>query len=108
VRPQESGNKTDVRWFTLTNKKGQGIKITGNIPLEFSALPYSLEDLDPEEERNQHHSGELTTRKDIYLNIDYRQMGVGGIESWGALPLEQYRVNYNSYNYKYTIEPMKK
>jgi beta-galactosidase len=107
VRPQESGNKTGVRWLTLTDKKGQGIKITGNTPFEFSALPYALEDLDPEEERNQYHSGELAKRKDVYLNVDFLQMGVGGIDSWGSLPLEQYRINYDSYNYKYAIEPVK-
>jgi beta-galactosidase len=106
VRPQESGNKTEVRWITLTNKKKQGIKITGNIPVEFSALPYSVEDLDPEQDRNQYHSGELTKRKEIYLNIDFRQMGVAGIDSWWSLPLEQYRVNFASYNYKYIIEPV--
>jgi beta-galactosidase len=104
VRPQESGNKTDVRWITLTDKKGQGIKITGNIPLEFSALPYSIDDLDPEIERKQYHSGELNKRKEIYLNVDFRQMGVAGINSWSALPLEQYRVDYDSYSYKYVIE----
>ncbi|MDR2026663.1 MAG: DUF4981 domain-containing protein [Prevotellaceae bacterium] len=108
VRPQESGNKTDVRWLTLTDAKGQGIKITGNIPLEFSALPYALEDLDPEKERNQYHSGELNKRKEIYLNVDFRQMGVAGADSWGSLPLEQYRIKYDSYNYKYIIEPVKK
>jgi beta-galactosidase len=108
VRPQESGNKTDVRWLTLTDKKGHGIKITGNIPLEFSALPYSLEDLDPEQERNQYHSGELTKRQEIYLNVDFRQMGVAGINSWGALPLDSYCLKYDSYSYKYTIEPVVK
>jgi beta-galactosidase len=108
VRPQESGNKTDVRWLTLTDKKGQGIKITGDVPLEFSALPYALEDLDPEQERNQYHSGELDKRKEIYLNVDFRQMGVAGIDSWWSLPLEQYRVNYDSYSYKYTIAPVKR
>ncbi|MDR1340590.1 MAG: DUF4981 domain-containing protein [Prevotellaceae bacterium] len=106
VRPQESGNKTDVRWISLTDKKGRGLKISGNIPLEFSALPYSLEDLDPEVERNQYHSGELNRRGEIYLNVDFRQMGVAGIDSWWSLPLEKYRINYDSYSYKYIIEPL--
>jgi beta-galactosidase len=108
VRPQESGNRTDVRRITLTDKKGRGIKITGNVPLEFSALPYSLEDLDPEQERNQYHSGELVKRKEVYLNVDFRQMGVAGTDSWWSLPLGQYRVNYDSYSYKYLIEPVGK
>ncbi|MDR0559619.1 MAG: DUF4981 domain-containing protein [Prevotellaceae bacterium] len=106
VRPQESGNKTDVRWLTLTDKKGRGIKITGEQPVAFSALPYSLQDLDPEKDRKQYHSEELEKRKEIYLNVDYRQMGVAGTDSWGALPLEQYTVKYGSYKYGYTIEPV--
>jgi beta-galactosidase len=108
VRPQESGNRTDTRRLTLTDKRGQGIMITGNIPIEFSALPYSLDDLDPELERRQYHSGELTGRSEIYLNIDFRQMGVAGIDSWGALPLDQYILKYDSYRYKYTIEPVRR
>jgi beta-galactosidase len=106
IRPQESGNKTDVRWLVLTDKKGRGIKITGNIPIEFSSLPYSLDDLDPEQYRNQYHSGELVKRGEIYLNVDFRQMGVGGIDSWGAIPLKQYCIKYDSYSYKYCIEPV--
>jgi beta-galactosidase len=106
VRPQETGNKTDVRWFSLTDKKGKGLKIIGELPIEFSALFYSIDDLDPEKDRNQRHAGELTKRNEIYLNVDYRQMGVAGINSWGTLPLEQYRVKYGSYRYAYVIQPI--
>ncbi|MDR2813759.1 MAG: DUF4981 domain-containing protein [Prevotellaceae bacterium] len=106
VRPQENGNKTDVRWLSLTDKKGKGLKITGELPIEFSALFYSIDDLDPEKDRKQYHSGELTKRNEIYLNVDYRQAGVAGINSWGALPLEQYRVKYGSYRYAYVIQPV--
>jgi beta-galactosidase len=108
VRPQETGNKTDVRWLTLTDKKGNGLKITGELPIAFSALFYSIDDLDPEKDRNQRHAGELAKRSEVYLNVDYRQMGVAGINSWGALPLEQYRVKYGSYRYAYFIQPVKK
>ncbi|MDR3189097.1 MAG: DUF4981 domain-containing protein [Prevotellaceae bacterium] len=105
VRPQETGNKTDVRWLSLTDKKGKGLKITGELPVEFSALFYSLDDLDPEKDRKQYHAGELTKRNEIYLNVNYRQMGVAGINSWGTLPLEQYRIKYGSYRYAYVIQP---
>jgi beta-galactosidase len=108
VRPQESGNHTDTRWLTLTDKKGVGIKISGSVPFEFSALPYSLADLDPEQNRKQYHSGELVKRSEVYLNVDYRQMGVGGINSWGGLPLEQYRIPYGTYEYGYVVEPVGK
>jgi len=107
VRPQENGNKTDVRWLTLTDKKGDGVKISGQLPFEFSALYYSLDDLDPEKDRKQYHSGELTKRNEIYLNVNQRQMGVAGVNSWGATPLEQYRVDYDSYQFSYTISPAK-
>ena len=106
VRPQESGNKTEVRWFSLTDKKGQGLKFTGEMPLEFSALPYSIDDLDPQENLDQFHSGELVKRKSIYVNVDHKQMGVAGIDSWSALPLEKYRIKYDSYSYTYTIKPL--
>ena len=106
VRPQENGNKTDVRWLSLTDKKGRGLKITGKLPIDFSALFYSIDDLDPEKDRRQYHSGELSKRNEIYLNVDYRQMGVAGINSWGALPLEQYRLKYGSYRYEYLIQPL--
>ncbi|MDR3296857.1 MAG: beta-galactosidase, partial [Prevotellaceae bacterium] len=106
VRPQESGNHTDTRWLTLTDKKGLGIKISGSIPFEFSALPYSLADLDPEKDRKQYHSGELVKRGEVYLNVDHRQMGVGGINSWGALPLTQYRIDYGNYEYGFVVEPV--
>ncbi|MDR0505657.1 MAG: DUF4981 domain-containing protein [Dysgonamonadaceae bacterium] len=106
ARPQENGNKSEVRWFSLTDVKGRGLKITGIAPLEFSALHYSIADLDPETEKKQYHSGELEKRKEIYLNIDYGQMGVAGIDSWYSLPLEQYRMKYDSYSYSYFIQPV--
>ena len=106
ARPQENGNKTDVRWLSLTDRKGNGLKITGELPLEFSALHFSINDLDPAPEPDQYHAGELGKRKEIYLNVDYRQTGVAGVDSWGSLPLEQYRVNYDSYQYRYVIQPV--
>lgn len=106
VRPQESGNHTGVRWFSLTDKSGRGVKITGAQPLECSALLFSRDDLDPELTRKQYHSGELVPRGEIYLDVDGQQMGVAGADSWWAQPLPQYRYEYGSYAYKYMIEPL--
>ena len=106
ARPQENGHKTDVRWLALTDKRGNGIKIAGLAPFEFSALHFAPDDLDPELERRQYHAGELEKRDEIYLNIDYRQMGVGGADSWGAWPLEPYRLEYGDYAYAYIIRPL--
>lgn len=108
VRPQESGNKTDIRWATLTDNKGNGIRIAGDIPLEMSALRYSMQDLDAGVPEKYIHTSDLVPRNEIYVRIDYKQMGIAGADSWYALPLEQYRLPYASYEYSYLISPVKK
>ncbi|RPH32740.1 MAG: DUF4981 domain-containing protein [Bacteroidales bacterium] len=108
ARPQESGNKSDVRWVTLTDAKGNGIMVQCLIPLNFSALPYSMDDLDPEAEKKQYHSGELVERNEIYFNIDLQQLGLQGIDSWGSWPLEKYRLPFKDYEYSYWIKPLMK
>jgi len=107
ARPQESGNKTDVRWLSITNAKGRGIQILhlDNL-LSVSALPYSLDDLDPEQDKKQYHSGELVMKDKAYLHIDLNQSGVQGIDSWGAQPLKEYRIPFADYNYSYWIKPI--
>ena len=108
ARPQESGNKTDVRWATLTDKKGRGLKIVfADSLLSFSALPYSLDDLDPEAEKKQYHSGELTKRDTTYLHVDLQQSGMQGMDSWGSWPLEQYRIPFKTQQYSYWLVPVK-
>lgn len=108
ARPQESGNKTDVRWVALTNQQGKGLQfeMTDSL-LNFAALPYSLDDLDPEINKKQYHSGELVKRNEIYLHIDLRQSGLQGIDSWGSQPLEQYRIPYANNQYSYWIKPIR-
>jgi beta-galactosidase len=106
ARPQENGYRTDTRWLKITNKEGRGFKITGDTPFSFSALPYSSADLDPELERKQYHAGDLVERPETYLHIDYGQMGVAGIDSWGSWPLPPYRLEGEHYQYSYTIEPL--
>lgn len=108
ARPQESGNKTGVRWVSFTNEKGRGLLFEmADSLLSFSALPYSLDDLDPEENKKQYHSGELIPRDRIYLHMDLQQTGVGGIDSWGAWPLKKYRIVYGHHQYGYWIRPLK-
>ncbi|MES2519734.1 MAG: glycoside hydrolase family 2 TIM barrel-domain containing protein [Bacteroidota bacterium] len=107
VRPQESGNKSDIRWASLTNTKGRGLMILQDTDyLNVNALNYSQEDLDPAEDKAQYHSGDLISREDIYLNIDLQQTGVAGIDSWGHLPLEKYRLTYKNYEYTYWLKPI--
>ena len=109
VRPQESGNKTDVRWAKLTRKDGSGIMIAAiDTLLNINALPYSPEQLYSGPEKQQKHSGELVADANIHLDVDLRQMGVGGINSWGEWPLEKYRLPFKNYSYHYLIIPMNK
>ena len=107
ARPQESGNKTDTRWVKFTDGKGSGLQVLfADSLLSFSALPYSLDDLDPEVDKKQYHSGELTERGEIYLHLDMQQTGMQGIDSWGAQPLERYRLPFKNYQYSYWIKPL--
>lgn len=108
ARPQESGNKTDVRWVTITNQKGKGLKVVfADSLLNFSALPYSLDDLDPGAEKKQYHSGELVARDTVFLHVDVQQLGLQGIDSWGSRPLEEYRIPYKNQQYSYWMVPVK-
>ncbi len=104
-RPQEFGYKTDVRWLSLTNASGKGLKFTGMPMVCFSALHYAIEDLDPGEKKLNIHPPDLDPRPEIYLNIDLAQMGVGGDNSWGALPHDKYRLFPKPYSYSFSITP---
>ncbi|MEO7309509.1 MAG: beta-galactosidase small subunit [Chitinophagaceae bacterium] len=103
IRPQESGNKTDTRWLQLTDKDGYGFKIEGLQPLGFSAINHSIEDLDPGFSKKQQHPTDLPPRADVFLTIDLAQRGLGGDNSWGALPHQQYRLVNKKYSYSYII-----
>ena len=107
VRPQESGNKTDVRWAKLKRGDGSGFEIRSiDGLLNVNALPYSPEQLYPGDTKKQTHSFELKPDAFVHLDIDYQQMGVAGIDSWYSLPLEQYRLAYQNYNYSYRVVPL--
>ena len=105
-RPQENGNKTDIRWVTFTSQSGHGLEFTGCSPLSISALHFCIDDLDPGETKKNIHPPDLDPRPEIYLNIDYRQMGVGGDNSWGALPHDKYRLFPKAYSYTFKINPI--
>ncbi|WP_426484875.1 glycoside hydrolase family 2 TIM barrel-domain containing protein [Flavobacterium sp. 2] len=105
IRPQEGGYKTDVRWLTLKNAKDQGVKFEGLQALGFSALNISTEMLDPGKTKAQRHPSDLDldSKEAVYLHLDYRQRGVGGDDSWGRLPHDQYRLTDKKYTYSYVI-----
>ena len=106
IRPQENGNKTDVRWLTLVDNNQVGIKVTGIQPLSVSALPFSTEDIDPGKQKNQKHTTDVKFGDYVYLSIDLAQRGVGGDNSWGAVPHSQYRLHDKTYGYSYVISPI--
>lgn len=107
IRPQETGNKTDVRWLSLKNKEGKGIKVEGAQPLSVSATNYKIEDLDPGMTKKQQHWSDVLPRHEVILNVDLFQRGVAGLNSWGAKPLDPYRFHGKEYNYSYTISVVK-
>ena len=102
-RPQENGNKTDVRWLTLTNKNGVGLKIKGMQPLSVKVSHNQASNLDFGTSKKNSHPSDVTPRKEIFLNVDLLQRGVGGDDSWGAMPHDPYRLLNNSYEYVYEI-----
>ena len=109
VRPQESGNKTDVRWLELTNDMGIGIRVEGLQPLSVSAMPYRTEDLDPGmESKGQRHYSDIEPRDEVVLHVDLVQRGLGGDNAWGATPHDQYRLTADKYSYGYIIQPINK
>ncbi|MFD2036953.1 glycoside hydrolase family 2 TIM barrel-domain containing protein [Belliella marina] len=109
IRPQESGNKTDVRWIALSNNKQVGIKIMAlDQLLNASALPYAPDQLYSGPQKNNANSGLLEHSQYTHVHIDHLQMGVAGINSWGSLALDEYRVPFRDYSYSYMIEPIQK
>jgi beta-galactosidase len=98
IYPQENGNKTDVRWVSFTNTSGKGIRIIGNFRIDVSAWPYSLADLE-----SATHTYQLPDRPYYSVQVDDRQRGVGGNNSWGLKPLDKYRLLDKSYNYSFYI-----
>ncbi len=107
IRPQENGNKTDIRWWKQTNNNGKGLQFTSLKPLSMSALPYSQEELTDGTKKGQRHSELLNKNGNTNMNIDAIQMGLGCIDSWGALPLDKYLLQYGDYQFSFTMSPAK-
>ena len=128
IRPQETGNRTDVRWLALADDAGTGLMVvagggsgplgaagaggepaarpTRHVPfLSFSALPYTTEDLDDGPRKDQRHGGELKARDFVSLEVDLMQMGVGGITSWGPTALPRYSLPYGAYRHRFILRP---
>ena len=108
IRPQENGYRTDVRWLGLTNPRGQGIWISGTEHLlSFSAHHQLNSDFDEGDQKVQRHTYDVPTRNLVNLNVDFKQMGIGGDNSWGNLPLKQYQIPAGGYQYGFLIQPIR-
>lgn len=121
IRPQENEHRTDVRWLALTKKSGMGILVVAEDKIEFNASNYLMEDFDDGESLGNgkpvtegvtnSHLTDPKPKKLVDLFIDYRMMGVGGDDSWGSRPLEQYQIYpgvKNAIEYSFTWIPIRK
>lgn len=104
VRPQDTGNRTDTRWFELLDEQGRGLKISAlDEPFSFSTLPYTLADL--EEAR---HDYELPRRPETTVFVDSKVHGVGGDNSWGARTHREYTIpGDRPHALRFVIEPVR-
>jgi beta-galactosidase len=107
ISPQENGYKTDVRWVAFLNEKGDGLMAVGMPLICFSALHYTNEDM-TQQSRGTMHPTDLQERDFVFLNLDYKQMGVGGDDSWGARSHPEYSLPAQEYSYKFRLKPVTK
>lgn len=102
VEPQETGNRTDVRWVEFRDARGAGLRAVGMPDFHFSAWPFPMSELE-----RARHAAEIRMSKEITVNLDHLQMGVGGDDSWGAQPHEQFRIPVKHYEYRFRLEPLR-
>ena len=108
IRPQESGTKSDIRWWKQTDATGLGLQVKSCTSFYASAIHFDTEELDDGDDKEQRHSFDLKKSKFTNLFLDSAHMGVGGENSWGAWPLEKYRVHYGNKTFTFTLIPQGK
>lgn len=106
VRPQENGYRTDVREVSFVNQAGVGVRFSGQPLLCFGAQKYDIHDYD-QFKKSGKHPHDLPKKDRIFVNVDYRQRGVGGTDSWGSSPLFNYCLPWRDYHYQMVISPVK-
>ena len=106
IRPQENGTKTDIRWWKLLNNEGKGLIFVSESPFSASALHYTIESLDDGEQKDQRHSFEVEPSPLTNFLIDKAQQGLACEDSWGAIPLSQYRLPYGDYEFTFIMTPV--
>lgn len=106
IRPQEFGNHTQVRWASLSNDKGEGIEVLADNELNLTAINYLAEDMDAGLTKKQMHPKDIKRQKAIVLSLDLAQRGLGGDNSWGALPHDPYLLKGRSFSYGFSLKPL--
>lgn len=107
IRPQENGTKTDIRWWNLSDMRGNGLQFVAETPFSASALHYTIESLDEGWEKRQGHSQEIEEADLTNVLIDKAQMGLACIDSWNALPEPEYMLPYGDYDFTFIMTPVK-
>ncbi|WP_299231742.1 glycoside hydrolase family 2 TIM barrel-domain containing protein [uncultured Bacteroides sp.] len=106
IRPQENGNKTDIRWWQMLNDEGKGLEFVSEAPFSASALHYTMESLDDGVQKDQRHSQEVEEADLTNLLIDKVQQGLACENSWGAIPRKEYRIPYGDYEFTFIMTPI--
>jgi beta-galactosidase len=109
MRPQETGNKTDVRWMRLVDASGSGLVVRGETPLSMNALGFRYDELSRRAPGTR-HSSDIVVDGPVSLLVDAAQVGVGGDTSWDALARAhaKYRIKVQPHTFRFTIEPIAK
>lgn len=105
IRPQETGNKSDLRWFNVKHQSNKGLRILSSKPFNASALHFSTNDLDGSPAKTQQHGLAVSPRPTTTLSVDLLQMGLGCIDTWGSLPMEKYLLKENKYELNLILKP---
>jgi beta-galactosidase len=107
IRPQETGTKSDLRWWNVMDAAGNGLKIVAEAPFSASALHYRIESLDEGVSKHNLHSPEVPEDDLTNVLVDKVQMGLGCVNSWGALPRNEYRIPYGDYAFTFLLTPLR-
>jgi beta-galactosidase len=105
IRPQDNGHRTDVRWLALSKKDGPGLLVVADDAIGFTALHMPIEDFDAgiDKNINLRHTTDIRPRELVELHLDYKVMGLGSDDSWGAMPHKEYLIQPDKSGYKYTF-----
>ena len=106
IRPQETGTKTDIRWWRQLNEAGSGLQFVAEAPFSASALNYTIESLDDGLNKDQRHSPEVIPVDYTNICIDKAQLGLACENSWGAIAYPQYRLPYGNYEFSFIMKPV--